>query len=273
MAKTRKKMRGGTSGDTEDVTNEVRQATKEALVVINDIKTVGTDVINGATIATNFVKEETKELVGEAAELGGEAIDGIRTGLKEIVSQPSVHNMTERAASIGTVLIPDGPKSKEFIDKLGRITGYAVDAFPTEKIGALVQNIGNVVGNTAGKVIATVGTGVISSAPGGPAVVAALNGANLIADGVDKFIPIAKRGGELAATTYNDVTAKMQEFADNTGNIIPDVPTPKIPEFSINKNMVGGAKRKISQYRRERRRITRRLNKHIKQFNATRRRS
>jgi hypothetical protein len=283
MAKTRKNMMGGTSGDTEGITNELREVAGEVMDIVDKAKKVGEEVIYGASNAATVVKQGTNYVINEAAGLAGEVIDAAKDEINIVTNLPNVNSAVEKAAAIGNVLaVPfSGPNATNFYKTTGKIAGVVVSAFPTQQIEKLAGDLADVAGNTTGKVISKVVKGVASSAPGGPAVVGILEAADVAAKGIEEVTPIAKKAASVATNTYDKVTKEVRAFADNKMPTVDvSVPTvdvsnvmPKMPEVSINKNMVGGAKRKISQYRRERRRITRRLNKHIRQFNATRKRS
>ena len=276
-------MMGGTSGDTEGITNELREVAGEVMDIVDKAKKVGEEVIYGASNAATVVKQGTNYVINEAAGLAGEVIDAAKDEINLVTNLPNVNSAVEKAAAIGNVLaVPfSGPNATNFYKTTGKIAGVVVSAFPTQQIEKLAGDLADVAGNTTGKVISKVVKGVASSAPGGPAVVGILEAADVAAKGIEEVTPIAKEAASVATNTYDKVTKEVRAFADNKiPTVDVSVPTvhvpnvmPKMPEVSINKNMVGGAKRKISQYRRERRRITRRLNKHIKQFNATRRRS
>ncbi len=242
-------MRGGETNNTDvgivsGAASVAVDMTKEAVHIATDVtkNVLSTDVVQGAlSTAADAVKPLDTPQFHEAIKTTGHLAGTVaETVIKEFPIEAAVNSasraskaLVEGAMKVGNVILMENP-----------ITG------PFVAIGKLITT-----GAETGKVIMETG----------------------------------KEGVEIAGATIHGIGEAVKKVNDDIQNGVSQ-PATINPENVLNNNMQngiadmkqqnsiinitkGGAKRKISQYRRERRRITRRLNKHIRQFNATRRRS
>ncbi len=247
--------------DTIDA--DVREAAQDTLDTLKEVEETIAEVKKEASMLATDAKLVTNYATNEVAGIINEMVVALKDEGTQLSNLPNVTATVDQLAHVAVIL--SGPISGKHAQKLlrqtGTMVGIIVDSFPTEKLGNLVGQLSRITGEAVAESLRIASRGL----PGAQTV-AALDGVVGVATTTaGKVTPIATKAAVLFKSLYDKIKEAIKTIADGQ------------KEISNNLNstisQVGGAKRKISRHRRERWRITRRLNKHIKQFNATRRRS